>query len=262
MRIFFSTGDYLALMDHSAANQSGNWHVSSVPETGSTNADLMAQGAHGAPDRTVLRAEYQSAGRGRLDRTWEAPRGANLLVSFLFRQVPDRVHVLTQVVALAAVTVARRDCGVQATLKWPNDILVGHEKFAGILAQAAPADASGTIPFVVVGLGCNIGWAPPGAASLASSGWTTRVTPEEFLTAMLPDIDRFMALDDGAMHREYVASLATLGSRVRIEMPNGDAITGRATDVEPDGRLVVLDDCAITHRIDTADVVHLRPATD
>lgn len=262
MRIFFSTGDNLALMKHPRANQSGPWHVSSVPETGSTNADLMAQGAGGAPDRTVLRADYQSAGRGRLDRTWEAPRGANLLVSFLFRQVPERVHVLTQVVALAAVKVARDACGVQAALKWPNDILVGTDKLAGILAQAAPMDASGAIPYVVVGFGCNIGWAPPGAASLAAAGWTREVTPDEFLSAMLPEIDRLLTMDDEGLHREYVSRLATLGSRVRVEMPAGDDIIGRAIDVEPDGRLVVLDECAVTHRIDTADVVHLRPASD
>lgn len=261
MRIFFSTGDNLALMNHSRANQSGGWHVTSVAETGSTNADLMAQGIAGAPDRTVLRADYQSAGRGRLDRTWEAPRGANLLVSLLFRDVPERVHVLTQVVALAAVGVARSVCGVETALKWPNDIVVGAEKLAGILAQAAPTDSAGTIPFVVVGIGCNIGWAPPGAASLASSGWTREVTPEEFLNAMLPEIDRLLSLDDDAMHGEYVARLDTLGSRVRVQMPTGDDIVGRAIDVERDGRLVVLDECTITHRIDTADVVHLRPAS-
>ncbi|MFN5839880.1 MAG: biotin--[acetyl-CoA-carboxylase] ligase, partial [Acidimicrobiaceae bacterium] len=70
-----------------------------VPETGSTNTDLLEMGAKGAADRSVLRADFQSAGRGRLDRTWEAPRGVNLLVSLLFREVPERLHVLTQVVA-------------------------------------------------------------------------------------------------------------------------------------------------------------------
>lgn len=248
-------------MDHLNANQSGNWHVTAVTETGSTNADLLAQGAHGAPDRTVLRADYQSAGRGRLDRTWEAPRGVNLLVSLLFREVPTRLHVLTQVVALAATHVAR-DCGVEAVLKWPNDILVGTQKLAGILAQAAPVGLDGKIPFVVVGIGCNLGWAPPEAASLASSGWTREVSPDEFLRAMLPEIDRLLAMNDEAMNAEYVANLSTVGSRVRVEMPSGDDIIGRAMSVELDGRLVVLDDCAVTHRIDTADVVHLRPASD
>jgi BirA family biotin operon repressor/biotin-[acetyl-CoA-carboxylase] ligase len=248
-------------MDHLNANQSGHWHVTSVTETGSTNADLLAQGAAGAPDRTVLRADYQSAGRGRLDRTWEAPRGVNLLVSLLFREVPSRLHVLTQVVALAATQVAR-DCGVPAVLKWPNDILVGTQKLAGILAQAAPVGPDGKIPFVVVGIGCNLGWAPPDAASLASSGWSREITPDEFLKEMLPEIDRLLALTDEDMNAEYVSQLATIGSRVRVEMPNGEDIVGRAMSVELDGRLVVLDDCAVTHRIDTADVVHLRPALD
>ena len=248
-------------MDHLNANQSGNWHVTAVAETGSTNADLLAQGADGAPDRTVLRADYQSAGRGRLDRTWEAPRGVNLLVSLLFREVPSRLHVLTQVVALAATRVAR-DCGVEAVLKWPNDILVGTQKLAGILAQAAPVGPDGKIPFVVVGIGCNLGWAPPEAVSLASSGWRREVSPDEFLHAMLPEIDRLLAMNDEEMNAEYVANLATVGSRVRVEMPSGEDIIGRAMSVELDGRLVVLDDCAVTHRIDTADVVHLRPASD
>lgn len=248
-------------MEYLKANQSGHWHVTAVAETGSTNADLMAEGVAGAPDRSVLRADYQSAGRGRLDRTWEAPTGVNLLVSLLFREVPERLHVLTQIVALAATQVAR-ECGVEAVLKWPNDILVGTQKLAGILAQAAPVGPDGKIPFVVVGIGCNLGWAPPEAASLASSGWTREVTPDEFLQAMLPEIDRLLSLSDEEMNAEYVVNLATVGSRVRVEMPSGEDIIGRAMSVELDGRLVVLDDCAVTHRIDTADVVHLRPASD
>ena len=249
-------------MDPSIANSSSQWLIQTVSETGSTNADLMEAGARGAPDRSVLRADFQSAGRGRLDRTWEAPRGANLLVSLLFRTIPTHLHVLTQAVALSGVIVARDLCGVQAQLKWPNDILVGQDKLSGILAQAAPVDEVGRVPFVVVGIGCNLSWAPPGAASLASCGWTHAVTPDEFLAAMLPEIDRLLLLDDEAIHEEYLANLATVGTQVRAEMPNGEHIIGRALTVEQDGRLVILDDCAISHRIDTADVVHLRPASD
>jgi BirA family biotin operon repressor/biotin-[acetyl-CoA-carboxylase] ligase len=79
---------------------------------------------------------------------------------------------------------------------------------------------------------------------------------------MLPEIDRLLAMTDEQMNAEYVSQLATIGSRVRVEMPNGEDIVGRAMSVELDGRLVVLDECAVTHRIDTADVVHLRPASD
>lgn len=249
-------------MSDQNANQSAEWHVTSVSETGSTNTDLLQQGFEGAPDRTVLRADFQSAGRGRLDRTWEAPRGDNLLVSFLFRRVPERLHHLTQVVALAAQHVARQDCGVDVALKWPNDLLVGTEKVAGILAQAAPVDSEGRVPFVVVGIGCNLAWAPDGAVSLASAGWTTPLTPHDFLMRMLPEIDRLSDLSHEDLHHEYTSRLATLNTRVRLHMPGGEDIVGRALDVESDGRLVVVDDCAVTHRVDTADIVHLRPAVD
>jgi BirA family transcriptional regulator, biotin operon repressor / biotin---[acetyl-CoA-carboxylase] ligase len=186
----------------------------------------------------------------------------NLLVSFLFRDVPDRLHVVTQVVALAAVRVASGECGVDVEVKWPNDLLVGGEKVAGILAQAAPVDSTGTIPFVVVGIGCNIEWAPEGATSLSAHAGYRAIAPHDFLLAMLPHIDQLFAMNDDELHREYVNRLATIGSRVRAQMPGDVDIVGRALDVELDGRLVVLDECGVTHRIDTADVVHLRAVVD
>jgi len=249
-------------MSDQIANQSGRWHVTAVPETGSTNADLLKMGANGAPDRTVLRADFQSAGRGRLNRTWEAPAGANLLVSLLFRPVPPRPHVLTQVVALAAVATATELCEVGIDLKWPNDLLIDGTKVAGILAQAAPVDADGVVPFVVVGIGLNLGWAPDGATSLSASGWSREVLPHDFLLAMLPHIDELLSLTDDDLHAAYVSKVATIGTRVQAQMPDGNDIVGRATDVERDGRLIIIDDCAMTHRIDTADVVHLRPAAE
>jgi len=246
-------------MDFADKNQSGPWRVNFVAETGSTNADLMEEGLAGAPDRTVLRAGFQSAGRGRLDRTWQAEPGENLLVSFLFREVPRDPHVLTQAVAMAAREVAR-SVGVDAVMKWPNDLLVGTAKLAGVLAQAGLMD--GDRPsFVVVGIGVNVGSAPEGAVSLRSSGWSREISPADFLGGMLPVIDSLLALDGEAMHAAYRGSLATIGAHVRVELPGDRSINGRAIDVEPDGRLVVLDDCAVTHRFDTADVVHLRPAS-
>ena len=241
-------------------NQPPGWTVKAVPETGSTNADLLAAGAAGAPDRSVLRADHQTAGRGRLDRTWEAPPGENLLVSFLFRDVPADPHVLTQAVAMAALSVMRSH-GVDAVMKWPNDLLVGTAKIAGVLAQAGAPGPDGRPAFVVVGIGVNIGAAPDGAASMATAGCTDLPDPGVFLAGMLPVIDDLLALDPDSMHVAYRRDLATVGTAVRVEMPGGAVVNGRAVDVERDGRLVVIDDCAVTHRIDTADVVHLRPAT-
>jgi BirA family biotin operon repressor/biotin-[acetyl-CoA-carboxylase] ligase len=216
------------------------WHVAS---TGSTNTDLIDR-AELLPDRTALFADHQTAGRGRLDRRWEAPPGANLLVSLLFHRVPRDPGELTRRVGLAVVTVAESVGVTGVGLKWPNDVVVDGAKLAGILAQRAPAGP------VVVGLGLNVGWAPEGAARLGDG-----CTPPGVLAAVLAALEAQPA-DVAAAYR---AQLVTLGMRVRVERP-GDTITGTAVDVEPDGRLVVIDECAITHRLDVGDIVHLRPA--
>ncbi len=232
------------------------WLVSVVDETGSTNADLLAAAAAGAPDRSVLAARHQTAGRGRLDRRWDAPAGTNLLVSILFRQVPGNPQVLTQRVALAAAVAVERTTGVRALLKWPNDLQVVVDgqarKLAGVLAQAGAV--SGRVDHVVVGIGINVGWAPDDAAHLDGA-----IAPLDLLDALLVEIDRLPA-DADELHREYRVRLGTLGQRVRVQRGDGDLL-GRAVDVDADGRLVVVDDADVTHRIDTGDVVHLRPVT-
>ena len=218
------------------------WTVDHVAETGSTNADLLATAA-ARPDRSVLVTDHQTAGRGRLDRRWDAPPGTNLLVSLLFHEVPEHhPGELTRRVGLAAVDACRETAGVTAVLKWPNDVLVGDHKLAGILAERS---ATGS---VVVGLGLNVGWAPDGAVKLGSD-----VDPLDVLWALLAAFDRLPA-DISARYREQ---LATLGRRVRIELAGG-ALEGTAIDVDPEGRLVVVDACAVAHRIDVGDVIHVR----
>jgi len=217
------------------------WHVTVVEETGSTNADLLAAATAGAPDRSVLRARHQTAGKGRLDRQWTAPPGANLLVSMLFREVPANPHQLTQRVALAAVAGCSEVAAVSPTLKWPNDLLVDGRKLAGILAQAGDK-------FVVVGIGLNVRWAPDGAAHLGES-----LDPADVLDAMLSAYDQLPS-DVTELYKEC---LGTIGKSVRVELA-GSTVVGHALDVLADGRLVVLDECGITHRFDTGDVIHLR----
>jgi BirA family biotin operon repressor/biotin-[acetyl-CoA-carboxylase] ligase len=102
----------------------------------------------------------------------------------------------------------------------------------------------------VVAIGLNVASCPDGAARL---GDTT--TPEQVLRAMLVAYDELPA-DIDSMYRH---ELGTLGQRVRVELPHGEII-GTAIDVEPDGRLVVLDECALTHRVTVGDVIHLRRA--
>jgi BirA family biotin operon repressor/biotin-[acetyl-CoA-carboxylase] ligase len=229
------------LLDPGVA-EAGRWSVWYVAETGSTNADLLARPE--SPDRTVLVAGHQTAGRGRLDRTWEAPPGANLLTSILFRDVPDEPGDLTRAVGIAAVDAVLAVAGVEARLKWPNDVLLDGRKLAGILAQRAPSGE------VVVGIGLNVGWAPDGAALLGPG-----VEPLAVLTELLRALQ---SLGADAPDR-YRALLDTLGRRVRVELAAGD-IVGRAVDVARDGGLRVIDECAITHHIEAGDVVHLREA--
>ncbi len=256
IKIFFSTGANVGVVsspDHVRGSETDDdapvawptgWIVEHVAETGSTNADLLAAAAQGAPDRSVRYADHQTAGRGRLDRVWTAPPGSNLLVSMLFRTVPDDPGELTRRIGLAAVDAARDVADVVAVLKWPNDVLVDGKKLAGILAQRA-GDGS-----VVVGMGLNVGWAPDGAARLGDG-----IDPATVLRSVLDAFDG-LPVDIAGRFRD---ALDTLGRRVRIELPAGELV-GTAIDVEPDGRLVVLDDCAITHRVSVGDVVHLRPA--
>ena len=278
MRIFFSTSDNLGAMDGVNANwlenarengpvEHGRWRVWVVPETGSTNADLLAAIDSGVPDRTVLRTDHQTAGRGRLGRTWQAPPGTNLLVSVLFRGVDEPVHRMTQLVGTSCALVLRREFGIDAGLKWPNDVVVvtpdGEVKIAGILAQASARSAPGAVD-VVVGMGLNVGWAPPPDVAPATcvrdaaTDGTKLRSPHEVLLRILDTFDELESKGEEVAFAEYESLLTTTGKRVRCELPDGAEINGRAVGVERDGRLRIVDECAVTHRVDTADVVHLR----
>lgn len=255
------------------------WRVEYVDETGSTNDDLIAAATAGAPDRSVLITGHQTAGRGRMDRRWDAPPGSNLLMSVLFRRVPDVPAELTHRIGVAILDGARSalrstdgrpadasefasrsgfgpdagagagpDAGAgslsgsrpgsafrQLSLKWPNDALLDGRKLAGVLAQMAVMPSGE--PFVVVGFGVNVGWCPPDAARLGelAPGLGPRSLAEEVLAAF----DR-LPVDSRLFHERYRSELATLGQRVRVELP-GDApdVIGVAVDVDRTGRLVV-----------------------
>jgi BirA family biotin operon repressor/biotin-[acetyl-CoA-carboxylase] ligase len=241
IRIFFSTAANVGGVDDQAPTWPSGWTVEHVAVTGSTNRDLLATAAR-RPDRSVLVTDHQTAGKGRLDRRWDAPPGTNLLVSMLFHVVPEQPSELTRRVALAAIAACRLVAGAEVVLKWPNDLLLDDRKLAGILAER-----SGTGD-VVVGLGLNVGWCPDGAARLGEG-----IAPLDVLRNLLAAYDRLPA----DVAPSYRAALSTLGRRVRIELAGG-VIEGTATDVDGEGRLVVLDACAVTHRFAVGDVVHLR----
>lgn len=237
-------------------NWPNGWWVEHVVETTSTNTDLFERAQHGAPTHSVIAADFQSAGRGRLDRTWEAVRGANLLVSLLFRQASfhDALRSqfnFTQVVGLAAVRACEHLVGVRPDLKWPNDLLVNGRKLSGLLA-------AGGSDFVVVGIGINVNWAPQGAISLSELAPRARLHPADLLRLLLLNIDQLEQLSTHELHNLYSTSLTTIGAYVRVDHTDGTVLTGRAVGVEGDGRLIVVDDNGLTHFIDTGDILHLR----
>ncbi|HUO49604.1 MAG TPA: biotin--[acetyl-CoA-carboxylase] ligase [Acidimicrobiales bacterium] len=246
-----------------------------LAETDSTNRYVADAARHGAPEGLVVAAGHQRAGRGRLGRRWEAPPGRNLLVSVLLRpSMPaDQRHLCTAVVALAAAEACRQTAGVEPAIKWPNDLVVGDRKLAGILAEVAGDEPA---PAVVVGIGVNCGWpAPDGEAGepplpealrdKATSLWREagrRPEPLDVLEALLADLEPRVAdlADPPGRLRQASAfrrSCSTLGVEVRVDL-DGDSVTGRALDVTPEGHLVV-DVGTCMRTIVAGDVVHLRP---
>lgn len=247
--------------------------VRRVAETGSTNTDLLALARDGAPEGVVLVADHQTAGRGRLGRTWQAPPGSSLLVSVLLRPTlpPARAHLVTVAAGLAATDAVAAVAGVRPSLKWPNDLVVetgdGTRKLAGLLAEAVVD--GGVVAAVVVGMGMNVRWPEPLPDDLAALATTVGrlagrdVTVDDVLAAYLDALDRrYRALlaSDGAAataaaHR---AACSTLGRRVRADLGH-EVVDGAAADVDDDGHLVLALDDGTRRTVAAGDVVHLRP---
>jgi BirA family transcriptional regulator, biotin operon repressor / biotin---[acetyl-CoA-carboxylase] ligase len=252
--------------------------VRAVAETGSSNADLLAAAGAGAAEGTVLVAEAQTAGRGRLGRRWASPPRAGLTFSVLLR--PDGVPAallgwLPLLAGVAAAASVRAVTAVDATLKWPNDVLVGERKLGGILAERTGAA-------VVIGIGINVWQAradlPPDAAATslalaAGAGVTGQAGAggpglrERLLASLLDELGRRYEswrnqaspgdADACGLRQEYLRRCATLGREVTVTMPGTEPVTGTATGVDGSGRLEVR--TAGGPAVVTAgDVVHVR----
>jgi BirA family biotin operon repressor/biotin-[acetyl-CoA-carboxylase] ligase len=247
-----------------------------VPATGSTNADLRAAVTSGAADRTVLIAEEQTAGVGRRARQWSSPKGSGIYLSVLLRprEIPFAGLGSLSVVAGLAVRDAAAQLGVDAVLKWPNDVLAGPSrgKCAGILSEAV----AGKEPSVVLGIGLNVlplgddVPAGPGgltATSLAEQGArsTDRTGIAVLLLSALAEREQRWRAAGGDLARagllsEYRTHCVTIGQDVQVLLPDGGALTGRAGDVDPDGQLLLELPGGERRTIFAGDVVHVRPA--
>ncbi|TFV53582.1 biotin--[acetyl-CoA-carboxylase] ligase [Blastococcus sp. TF02A-35] len=256
-----------AALQSALTRDSALWRsVEVVEEIGSTNAALAAAAADGAPEGTVLVAEHQVTGRGRLDRVWTSPPRAGVTVSFLLRpDVPAaRRGWLPLLTGVALAESVRDVTGVLSTVKWPNDLLARDgRKLAGILAEAVPGG-------VVVGVGLNVSTS---AAELPETGTSLSVVTGStvdrgpVLLGLLRAVERryrgwVEALGDpvvSGLARDYLAWSSTVGSTVEVTMPDGSALTGTARAVDWDGRLV-LDTPEGTVELASGDVRHVRRA--
>ena len=244
-------------MDDSSATDRSPWRVERVAETGSTNDDLAAAARRGEPSGAVLVTDHQTAGRGRLGRRWETPPGAALLVSVLLRPTPasaSRLHGATQAVGLAARSACADVAGFTPELKWPNDLMVGSRKLAGVLAEAVEGA-------VVVGMGLNVSWPtePTEQAVSLAAVLGRPVSRDDVLDCYLAHLaERVAQWNDGPdrLLDDYRAALATLGRAVRVELPQR-VVEGTAVDLTAEGALVV-EHQGERLEVSAADVVHLR----
>ena len=243
----------------------GLWQrIDVLTETGSTNADVAEAARRGDPEGLVVVAERQFAGRGRRDRQWVSPPRAGLTLSVLLR--PAVAPSTWSWLPLMAGVALCEAVGSGAALKWPNDLLIGDAKCAGILAEVA-GDA------VVLGVGLNVtaradelppaaAGLPPTSLLLAGARTTNR---EALLRGFLGGFERWYvdwraaggAAGPVGLGDSYKKICATIGRRVTIHRPSGDLLTGDAVTVDGDGQLVIRTDDG-DRRISAGDVVHVR----
>ncbi len=233
------------------------WRVSVVELTGSTQNDLLQLvESNNALDGQVIATEFQSNGRGRLDRTFQAPAQSALLFSFYIKPRKERsdwgfIPLIAGLSLVRAITTI--DTAMNVSLKWPNDLIINEKKCAGIIAQT-------TNEGIVIGIGLNVSMTPnelpvSTATSLAIEGST--ITDRNLLLSHLLNTfaELFEAWEEGSeLLDEYASASSTIGKKVRIELPGGENLEATVARISHTGELV-LDD---GRHVSAGDVIHLR----
>ncbi len=234
----------------------------------STNTTAFEASGAGAPDGTVIVADAQRAGRGRLGRSWNSPPGRNLYLSIVLgAPFPRQTVAALPFLAAVALRDAIRDLtGLDAATKWPNDVIINGRKVGGILVEARERGSQTTV--AVVGIGVNVNWPrrsmPADLRPTATSIQTEQgraVSRPRLLVTLLNRFDagyeRLRRQGSGPLLEDWSRTCITLGRRVTIESPSG-IITATAVAVDPSGRLMIRRPDGSTTAV-TADAV-VRPA--
>ncbi len=231
--------------------------------TASTNADASVAAREGAAEGTVFTTHAQTSGRGRLDRSWDSAPGSGLAVSVVLRPdaVPPARWVWLPLLVGLAVDATVHDLGVGSGLKWPNDVLVEDRKIAGILLERVETPMGAA---AVVGIGLNVSMSReelpvPQATSLALEGATStdRTVVLRSLLRNLEALYRAWIVTEGdpaaGIRDAYLRRCVTIGSSVRVQMPDGTDLVGVADAIDDHGRLVV-----DGQPVSAGDVTHVR----
>lgn len=223
-------------------------------ETGSTNNDAKRLAEEGAPHGTVVVADIQNAGKGRRGRAWQTLSGTALSFTLMIRPdfSPDKASMLTLVIALSVAEAVERTAGIEATIKWPNDIVVNKKKICGILTEMTMTPEMDEIQYIVVGVGINVNNAAAQefqeevrdrATSLRieSGKQTDRVQLlNEVLTQFEQNYATFLkTLDLSGLRESYQSRLQGLGEEVRVLDPAGE-YTGVSQGINDRGELIVV----------------------
>lgn len=218
-----------------------------LPETGSTNDEVRRLARAGAPVGTLVVSDFQTVGRGRYDRRWEAPPGSSLLMSLLFRPdlAPHQVQRLTMICGLATADAIEGETNLRVGLKWPNDIVVNGAKAGGILTEIELLGDQ--LDYVVVGIGLNVNLDPSELdgvllvpATSLSREMGCRVARLPLLWAFLRAVEvRYRALQAGrSPHAEWAQRLVTVGQLVTVA-GGREMLEGVAEGVDANGALLV-----------------------
>ena len=248
-----------------------------LDEVASTNSRAATLAQQGAPHGAVVVAETQTAGRGRLGRHWHSPPGKNLYCSLLLRSMPERdqqplwLSWIPLIAALAVNRAVQVTASLKPTVKWPNDVLIGHRKLGGVLCESSGLGTSHAVVIVGIGLNVNVQLDdfPDDLRELATSLAIEAQHPFDraallavLLSEMETRCETFLTGARGDILKEYVLRCGTLGRRVIVELAHGEHVDGTADSILPDGSLRVIRTGATgrpqTLDVRAGDVVHLR----
>lgn len=218
----------------------GGWDVAVLDSVGSTNTEVRRRAQGGAPDRTVVAANMQTEGRGRRGKAFFSPGGTGLYFSVLLRPIMN-LQDASQVTCRVAVAVARsieKLAGTEAQIKWVNDIYINGKKVCGILSEAASDLESGSVEYIVVGIGINVSTRdfPEELKEIAAS-IPEGVNRNELLAEVLNQIDGCLEAD---CMEEYKKRSCVLGKPIEIIYQDRKE-PATALDIDSEGRLIVRD---------------------